>query len=96
MRPTTAQQVDRLVVRDPEQPRAQRDLAIVTPQCLPRLRHRVVHGVVRVLVMSEDRAAVAIQRPMMALVDGGEGGRVAAGGHGAERLVAARAEPARP
>jgi hypothetical protein len=78
---TAAREAERLVVRDPEEPRTQRHVGLVTPKGLPRLGHRVVQGIAGVVVVAQDRSAVAIQRLVMTLVDRSERLRVAARRH---------------
>ncbi|HEX6713792.1 MAG TPA: hypothetical protein VF066_10415, partial [Thermoleophilaceae bacterium] len=91
--PAPSREADRLVVGDPKEPRAQRRLRLGAPKGLPRLRHRVVKGVTRVIRVPEDRAAVAIQRLVMALVDRPERLRVPTRRHRTQRVVAALNEP---
>ena len=63
-----AQPRDRLVVGDPEQPRAQLEVAPLVAQGRQRLGHRALQRIARVLVVVQDRAAVAIEGLVMALV----------------------------
>jgi len=63
-----AQARDRLVVRDAEQPRPQLEIAFLEAQRRERLGHRALQCVARLLVVAEERAAVPIQRAMVALV----------------------------
>jgi len=86
--------VDRLVVGDAEQPWAQRDVRLPAQERLPRVRHRGAHGVEGVLVVTDDREAVGVQRPVLALVDRAEGRCIAAGGQRREGLVAAKSQTA--
>jgi hypothetical protein len=65
---TLAQARDRLVVGDTEQPRAHIEVAFLEPQCRERLGHRALQRVARLLVVAEERAAIAIQRAVVALV----------------------------
>jgi uncharacterized membrane protein YdbT with pleckstrin-like domain len=66
-----AQQGDRLVVGDPVQPRTQRDLPRLARERAQRLDHRVLQRIRGVVAVAENRVAVAMQRPMMALEDRG-------------------------
>jgi hypothetical protein len=65
---TLAQARDRLVMGDAEQPRAHLEIAFLEPQRRVRLGHRALQRVARLLVVAEERAAIAIQRTMVALV----------------------------
>jgi hypothetical protein len=65
-------------VGDPEQPRAQVEVALLVLQRRVRLGHRALQRVARVLVVVQDRAAVAVQRLVMALVERSERRGVAA------------------
>ena len=67
---------DRLVVGDPEQPGSEIEVASLVLKRRKRARDGVLQRVLRVLFVAHDRPAVAIQRLVMALVDGGEGRRV--------------------
>jgi hypothetical protein len=77
--PSAAQQRDRLVVGDPEQPRAQLDVPRLVLQRREGERHRALQRVLRVVIVVQDRAAVAIQGLVMAFVNRSEGSRVAGG-----------------
>jgi hypothetical protein len=76
-----AREAERLVVGDPEEPRTQRHVGLVTPKGFPRLGHRVVQGLAGVVVVAQARSAVAVQRLVMTLVDRSERLRVAARRH---------------
>jgi hypothetical protein len=82
-----ADQVDRLVVDDPEQPRPHRRLARLGAERDERLHPGALEDVARVLGVLHDRHAVAVKRAVVAAVEHREG-RVAPGArHGGEPLV---------
>ena len=83
-----AHDVDRLVVGDPVQPRLQRAAGLAAGQRAQRVLERALRGVVGVLGVEQDRAAVAEQRLVVALEERGEGGLVAGGGAAGEGFVA--------
>ena len=66
--PALAQPRDRLVVRDPEQPGPQLEVPLLVAQGRQGLGHGALQRIARVLVVVQDRPAVAIQRLVMALV----------------------------
>ncbi len=78
-RPPAAQDRDRLVVGDPEQPRAQLEVAPLLLQRREGAREGALQRVLRVLLVAQDRAAVAVQRLVMAFVGRRERDRVATG-----------------
>lgn len=67
-----AQKADRLVVDDPEQPGSDGEIALADAKRDERARHRVLKHVLRLLGVAQDRAAVAEERLVMALVELGE------------------------
>ncbi len=80
--------VERAVAREPVEPRAQLDLAVVAAQGAARAQHRLLHDVLGVLgAAAEHLARVALERGVMALVDAPEGGVVAGAEGGDQRLV---------
>ncbi|HEX2103219.1 MAG TPA: hypothetical protein VHF51_06175 [Solirubrobacteraceae bacterium] len=83
-----AQDVHRLVARDAEQPRPQCGAPVAATQRRPGIHHGLVEGIVRVVVVADDRAAVAQQIGLVALVQRGEGLGVALGGHRAQGRIA--------
>ena len=66
------QQRDRLVVGDPEEPRAQGGVAAAEAERGEGIRQRGLQRVLRVGVVAHDRAAVAVQRLVVALVERGK------------------------
>ena len=80
-----AQQRDRLVVRDPVEPRPQLDLALVALECPQRAQHRALQRVGRVVSVAQDRHAVAVELVVVAIEDRGE-----------RRAVALRGQPGQP
>ncbi len=70
--PALAHQVDAFVVRHTEQPRPQLEVAFLRGQCPVGLDHRVLQRVLRVLLVAQDREAVAVQLLVMAVVQLGE------------------------
>jgi hypothetical protein len=87
-RPAPAQQRYRLVVGDAEEPRAHLEVAPLALQRRERSSHRALQCVARVLVVSEDRSAVAVQRLVVALVEDRERLRVARGRKRAQHRIA--------
>jgi hypothetical protein len=90
-----AQERDAFVVGDPEQPGLEPDRARLPSQAAQRRRHRVLQCVGRVLRVAEERAAVAVDGLVVALVDHRERALVAGGGQAPEPVVAKRPEPGR-
>jgi hypothetical protein len=91
-----AQDRYRLVVRDPEQPRLERDLAVLPGERAKRAHHRVLERVLGVLPVAEDRAAIAVQGLVVTVVDRGERRRIAVRGKASQPIVRQQAEgPAR-
>ncbi len=86
-------QRDRLVVRDPKQPRTQRRVALPTPQRHKRARERRLQRVLRVGVLAHNRAAIAIKRLVIALVDRRERPLAAAPDKPSEPLVPEQRNP---
>jgi hypothetical protein len=76
-RPAPPQHRDRLVVSYAEQPWPQLEVALLVAQGGEGAGHGALHRVARVLVVLEDRPAVAVQRLVMTLVQGRERPRVA-------------------
>jgi hypothetical protein len=66
-------------VRDPEQPRAQLEVPLLVAQGRQSLGHRALQRIARILVVVQDRPAVAVQRLVMALVHGRQRRVVATG-----------------
>src|SRR5579875_287646 len=86
--PAPPQQRDRLVVGDPVQPGPQRRRAPLLAKRGQRSGERRLQRVLRVLVVAENRAAVAVQRLVVALVDDRERALAAPGGLPRQQLVA--------
>ena len=68
-RAAAAHRRDRRVVRDAEEPRAKRRVAAAVRERDERADHRRLQRVLRVRVVAQDRAAVAVERLVIALVD---------------------------
>jgi hypothetical protein len=96
VRAAAADDVDRLVVGDAVQPRAQRAARLAARQAAQRVLEGVLGRVLGVLVVEEDRSAVAQERAVVALVERGEGGIAAGGGAAGEGLVAEARQDAAP
>src|SRR4051812_11379577 len=77
-------------MRDPEQPRTQIEVASFVLQRGVGTRHRALQRVLRVLVVAQDRAAVAIELVVMTLVGDREGRSVATNVPRAEAVGAAQ------
>jgi hypothetical protein len=95
-RPPLAHQRDRRVVRDPEQPCPYWHARLQAPQRSQRTRHRRLQRILGILLVAHDRAAVAIQRLMMTLVEQRKATRVAIRGQLRKPLVAAPPQPEGP
>src|SRR5579859_312424 len=78
----------RLVVGDPVQPGPQRRVALTLAQRLERLGEGRLERVLSVRVLADDRPAVAVQRLVIALVDGRERALAATGCLSGQQLVA--------
>jgi hypothetical protein len=79
-------------VRDAEQPRAHRHVAAAAAQGLEGTRHRRLQRIAGILVVAQDRAAVAIQRLVMALEEHRERPRIARRGQRRQPFVAQQAQ----
>src|SRR6185503_1809425 len=86
-----APQFNRLVVGDSVEPRLQLDVAALTGQRSHHLQHRVLDRVLSVLRVAEDADAEAVEVPLVAAEDRGEGVSVAA--TGALRQALVRGQP---
>ena len=71
-RPPAAQERDRLVVRDPEEPRPDLEVPLLLLEGGEGLRHGALQGVLGVLVVAQDRPRVAVELLVMAPVEGRE------------------------
>src|SRR5512134_1948134 len=82
-----------MVVRDLEQPRAQRDLAALAWQRSQRAEHRALQRILGIVGIAEDRAAVTVEVLVVAVENRSERGRIAVRCSGRDPLLAARPEP---
>jgi hypothetical protein len=89
---------NRLVVRDPEQPRPQRSVAPASSKRPVGRGERGLKRVLRIGIVTDDRAAIAVEHCVITLVQDGEGA-LAPGAHQTpQRLVAetGKAHPRTP
>jgi hypothetical protein len=93
--PASTNQRDRLVVDDQEQPRSQRRVALPPLQRQERAGQRGLQSILRVGVVAHNRAAVAIQLPVIAVVDRRERPLVSGPHQACEPLVAKQTKPDR-
>ena len=95
LRTARAEDRDALVVRDPKQPGLQPDRADLSLEPAQRGGHGVLKRVRGVVRIPEERAAVAVQRLVVTLVDDRERAPVARCGEPSQPVVAKRPEPGR-
>ena len=82
-------------MNDPEQPRPHREVALAGLERRERAHHCALQCILGVVLVANDRAAVAVQRLMMAVVEHRECARAAPRHEPREQLVARQpaAEP---